>query len=168
MRPETTLLRAIAYLHQQGYEGLKVYTSIYAMGTWRLSLGVIGQPAFTDTFRYSSGSGWDFFAATPFREQEPVAEHVSSEVVAQALLRRYPRLMQAAKFPCRLYVDWYAKLLETCGESGYFYQISDDMVTVHDEAGQHKTMPFNAKDVGYVLIVRGPGQTEQYPLAPIF
>ncbi len=150
------LLCSFRDLHRRGYERLKVYAYLYETGHWRCHLGVVGYPTpdIANTYRYTSGAGWQFFASAGNRYQREDFTDVTPDRLAELLQEAYPKLMGRARSACRPYAVWYELLLEACGREGYFVM--------------NAPPDYDAKEAGYVQVHRRDGSEARFPLAPAF
>lgn len=120
-RPETTIIAAVALLHERGFQGVRVLANFYATGHWRCRV-VVSEPGGGDhpsderstLLAYTNGMGWDPF---PVRTASAIADRL------QSAAEQFP----AARRPDPRYAAWLAELrLRTGGGS---FVMSEDAYT---------------------------------------
>lgn len=108
-RPEHVLLQAIRVLHERGAHRIQIAPAFYATGHWRCSIRLDGEPV--AALAYTNGTGWQL----PGRSDAAI---IDAEQEADAIWASLtPEQCRAAQRPDPAYADWYAALLEACGES---------------------------------------------------
>jgi len=133
-RPERVLLDAVAELHDQGFELLRIAPYVYATGHWRVELvpatatdpsnGSLVRDHGVESYGYSAAMGADMF--------DDGVHYTDPQRVATALLRTLPGLMNASKGQDRAYVAWYEAMLSLIWPSALPYAFSE-----YEEPSQH-------------------------------
>lgn len=129
--PIIMLFETVAYLHQKGYEKIRLMTSIAPSGCYfRICIStkkhfdnktgfVLCKCEDNEVYRYSTGGEFRFF------KDEPSYEEASIEEIANRLLTLYPIIENEGKGKDKEYVRWFHKLLDMVKDYKYPYAIAD-------------------------------------------
>ena len=129
--PIVTLLDTVAYLHQKGYEKIRVLGWFAPSGAYyRISISskkhfdnktgyVLCKCDDDECYLYSNSVGFNFF------KNESSYENVSIEEIGNRLLNFYPKIELEGKGDDKEYVSWFLELLKKVKNGKYPYAFDD-------------------------------------------